>query len=345
MPLQSSGAQSQFLRRKRVFVDAVRDQRNRSSDSTPYDAVIDVADQPARVLSAELSDYSVPQELAAAFLPAEGAEHPGSLDLDIRMSLGGDTLEWTCKLSPRRYFQAASEDAFLSWIRKELIRQLSDLKATGWYVLGSSVPPALPEFAYYDPMGGIDHFFTVERDQLFPSGRRGAVVIKAFRQEYYGGGSYGPIETVELEFLFASGPSASNNFLHEILGFDKEDVGGAATVAGESVFWPVPKRYLNLYPYRYVDFTLDEIPELRPLERVYLTTLYDYRRHTQNIARPRLLRGPSPRRLDRLTLRARLAGGRRPNLYCGRGYNLVIDFVLLAPETDVPEWVQTYLRY
>ena len=320
MPLQDDKNRPDFLFRRRVFVDPIRNALTPGHEKSYYDVAVPISDQPDKIVSVEVSDFSVPQELAPGFMKADGV-YPETALLDIRLSdypNYTNTVDFTVTLPTIRWLEASSVDYFL-------------------YNLPIIIAGQLDDYAVF--FDSSNTTWSVTRDVKFNgSGRIGGWSISA---DYNSGGA----NSTDLRFLFASGPNAENNEIHKLLGFtEKVDVGGPATINGESVTHPIPNRMVNIYPHRFVDFTTKEFPELEPLARIFTTPLYDFRRSTEALSQPRLLTN-TPKRLDVLTIKARLGDGRRPNTITGRGYDLTLDILQQSVETCVPGWLQQHFAY
>lgn len=130
--------------------------------------------------------------------------------------------------------------------------------------------------------------------------------------------AYPPLATwpgygsTECEFLFDSGPNREESAA-QILGFDNQDYTFfPITLNGTPFRVVVSPRNAQINRFRYLDILLDEVPEFKPFHRIFIPTIRTQTTSLpENASRMRLLSQPI-RTLDRLTIRLRLAGGRKP---------------------------------
>lgn len=135
-----------------------------------------------------------------------------------------------------------------------------------------------------------------------------------------------------LRFLFGTGPGR-NTSAAKAMGFP-EDVDTAALLLQKS---PNP---VVLDPFKRVDVTIDEFPELQPLQVIYNTnsTYYGTTYNETNVTRTEFLTKP-PRRISHLTIRVRIDG--KPVLNDPRNHHSFTFTVLsLANEVSVPNWAK-----
>jgi hypothetical protein len=103
-----------------------------------------------------------------------------------------------------------------------------------------------------------------------------------------------------ISFLFASGPNSTRS-AYKQMGFDKIDT----PIAMSTTTSPI-----NLTPFSYCDVTVQEIPELVPLKRIYFDRQNSLVvRNDPNMTRTRLLSSQPNRVLKTLTVRLSLEGG------------------------------------
>jgi hypothetical protein len=114
----------------------------------------------------------------------------------------------------------------------------------------------------------------------------------------------------EVRFLFASGTNVGNDAAN-VLGF----VSGADTTPDPVTGAAVADAHINPHPFGYLDITVREVPELKPLARVYThdATLTGSFLPTEFPSAPRLLNRPV-RTLDRVSVEVRLPTGDVPSL-------------------------------
>lgn len=137
-----------------------------------------------------------------------------------------------------------------------------------------------------------------------------------------------------VRFLFATGTNEANSAYAQ-MGFTKTD--------GTTALSQVSTNSANLSTYRYVDVFIEEVPEFRPVERLYLTpSSSDSVLNNLNINRTRLLTDPV-HRLRTLRVRLALENGASPPSTSSEEHGFTLTVTSLSNETSVPDWVnQTF---
>lgn len=135
-------------------------------------------------------------------------------------------------------------------------------------------------------------------------------------------------------FLFATGANESNSAYSQ-MGFTKVD--------GSTALSQVSPNSARLDTYRYVDVFIEEVPEFKPVERLYLTpSSSDSVLNNLNINRTRLLTDPV-HRLRTLRVRLELENGASPPSTSAEEHGFTLTVTSLSNETSVPAWVnQTF---
>jgi hypothetical protein len=147
-----------------------------------------------------------------------------------------------------------------------------------------------------------------------------------------------PFGFADVSLLFASGPNEASS-MHRFLGFDKVDTIPDPIYGGILGTFPV-----NLNPLRYVDVTVREIPEFKPLARVYLNH-HDYTRPTNQLPKcVRYLKDPVDR-LDSITVSLRLEDGMRLATPIDPSHFLEFEILSLESTNNIPSWVHQEFSY
>lgn len=135
-------------------------------------------------------------------------------------------------------------------------------------------------------------------------------------------------------FLFDSGSNQANSAYSQ-MGFTKVD--GTTATTQES------PNSVNLDTHRYVDVFIEEVPEFKPVERLYLNpSSSDSVLNNLNINRTRLLTDPV-HRLRTLRIRLSLPNGASPPSTSSEEHGFTLTVTSLSNETSVPAWVnQTF---
>jgi hypothetical protein len=322
--------------RRRVYLDSA--ERDPARSRSRYRASFELPELLEQVVSAELVGFNfarcVVPSVSAAFQPEDGPRVRGNNMLDVRLTDAAEpptqVLEFSAEVPEGRYANA-----------EELRSVLPGLLEAAMDAEGHPV---------FNSAGGTS-FEAVGDAWDTGTGKAGAAWL--FLRALQGGDP----ALVRMSFLFGSGAHAADS-CWDLLGFEEgRDVGGATL--GGAVSDPVPVRPVALQRARWVDVSVEELPELRPLARVHLADNAEraaeaylvwnsasltpdrdgFRTHAHLQHSPRFLVPSPPRRLRRLTLRLDFEGGVLPLEEFDRDYDLVLEFVVVAPEQGVPCWV------
>ena len=332
MPLERIAA-PQFLFRRRVFLDPYINTINTSSPM--FDNTVEVPYHPGKVTSLEISDYAIPRDYTGPVLIEADRTGINSW-LDLRLQtypVVSATLDLSFQInSTRNYVGVDTTSPFQG-------QRFSTANATINAFLESLADSLDVEmdFANDPTFSTINGWnFVVTAGQVFPSGRYGAVHIELRNSNTPGTGT--------VQFLGATGANAGNQAWN-VFGFEEGvDTPATQTIDGTLYVALIQSRYLNLFPYRYVDVTFDELPELSPHSRFWTTSSSDYKYNEWAVERPRLLTDP-PRRLERLTARIRVQNDNLPNQVTFAAWNFTTEIIQVSPETEVPAWVEQFLSF
>lgn len=326
MPLKdfpaNQGEKNTYVHRERLYVSAHTAESNLFNTKTftvsDYQTIVDQA--PQNVTSLELTNYIMPRTYATPFPYASSTSH-GARYLDIRVE------------------DVANPAVFLDFSIEMPNKVLYNTELT----LEKFTQDLTDTYQYYRSTTGIavpDMSFRWMDDQEFPSGQYGALLIYAIDDPV-------PVSSsANVYFLFASGPNADNSPWRE-LGFPTQaDVGGYQMLpSGLEVRYPVPSTRLNFWRDRYVEINIDQIPELEPFARVFVTSKEDYSNNSEEPTDDvRLLSNP-PRFIDKLTVRLRMNQGRPINPRSIDVHSLTLDALCVVPNVTVPNWIQQNLEY
>ena len=122
-----------------------------------------------------------------------------------------------------------------------------------------------------------------------------------------------------------------------VLGFPDENTS-AFTVGATVYNYPVPSFAPTLIVDRYIDVFVGEFIEHSPVARVFITNDTDFKRNKWSVQAPRLLTDPI-RRLDKLSVRLTLPGGRKPLRYIKGGIDLIFELLIVSNEATLPPWL------
>lgn len=335
-----------FLRRERLHVDpALTNSYTDSEDVFTFDATPDFVAR--RLVSLELTDYCVSHDMTPAFWAESNdsfANRPSSSRwVDVRMSEVGNlsnTISFSVPLPTARNaspintsFCLRDENVYLSVTLINLFSEYMNLQASddGNTFFRTATYDQTYDYRTETNLSGPNGTvaFKTRVDGRFQSGNRGAFYLYAEDND--------TADSIAVEFLFSTGPNAARS-AWEALGYDEGvDVGGSAVFHGVTYYHPVPARALNLFPYRYVDVTIAQLPEFR--ERLYTTRSESYiGGRSSDRAKVRLYQN-APGNLDRLTFAVRLRGGLKPNAQSGTPPRLVLDALILAPQPRLPPYL------
>lgn len=305
MTIKDTSAES-YVRRRRLFVDPDERDQGRSPDQFTF--VVPLATPLENVVGIELVDYNVRRALAPTFVAREGLFR-GNNRVDVEMwdtATTAQRLEFTMEAPQASYTSVAA----LATALTSLFNAAMDAAGHPFHSTGSGVVWAV-----------------TENKSANARGMDGALDFQVQ--------AGGVPDSVAAVFRFGSGPSVLDSAA-EVLGFAAGADAGAGHTAG---LVPVPTHRPTLQPFRYVDVLLDDVPELTPVARLFVTDTGAYSRTSENMDGLRVLERPL-RKLDELRVRLRLSDGRRPSMLVGSGVDLVFDAYTLSPEVLVPDWVE-----
>lgn len=136
--------------------------------------------------------------------------------------------------------------------------------------------------------------------------------------------------------LFASGPNAADS-AYLPMGFNKADTALALSVQSPGL--------TQLQPFRFIDISLEEAAEFRPLKRIYITDQQSYGsvRNDLDITRTRLLSSRPIRTLQRLHVYITLENGAVPP-DTGVDHDFTLTTFSVSNEISLPKWLnQTFV--
>lgn len=332
MPLEKFDT-PQFLFRRRLFLDPYVDFITPGQPMS--DTTVEVPFNPGKVQSLEISDYAIPRNYTSAVLVDENRDTINSF-IDLRIQdypVVTNTLDFSIRVPVNRSYTGATIASVIPYTG--FLPGMATID-TFLDTMAENLTIAMDQEndAFFNT--GNNWAFVVTRGEVFPSGRYGNIHINLQQN--------GVADTGTVQSLGATGPNA-DNYAHEIFGLTEGvDTPATQIINGTTYTGLIPSSYINVFPYRYVDFTFDEIPELTPHSRIWNTSTIDYSMSRWCVEKPRLLTDP-PRRLDRLTVRVRLPNNLLPNILSFKSWNLTLEALLVSPETEIPGWVQQFINF
>lgn len=313
MPLQASNPyHGEYIRRVRLHVDP--DERDRTRSPSQFSFLYPLKDEYEKVVACELVDYNVRTRLQRTFVERTG-DYPGNNHVDIHMedvATGLQVLDFTLVIPPETL--TAPLDNLSTLLNNQMDAQGHAYHNTGNGVLWTVTTLATANAKGQD--GALD--FKVER-----------------------GATAG---TIQATFLFGSGPNTRDSAA-AVLGFEPGgDTAPFVDSTGTTWYYPVPQYVTTPIPFRYLNVNIREFSELAPLATIFLTNTTDYSLTREGMHRPRLLVKPA-RNIYELRIDLTLPDGRYPTPeQCG-AVDLVFDLLLLAPESNIPDWVEHEFQY
>lgn len=283
------------------------DERDMSRSESQFSFLYPLKDEYEKVVACELVDYSVRKRLQRTFVEATDGKTGNNL-VDIHMedvATGLQVLDFTLVIPPETF--TSPIDILTSYLNTQM-----DAQAHPYHNTGNGVVWSVTTLATTNA-NGIDGALNFNVELASTPG------------------------TIAVSFLFGSGANAANSAA-VVLGFEP-GVDTPLTTDG-----PVPSYVTTPTPFRYLNVTIREFDEHKPLATIFLTDTEDYSLTREGMHRPRLLTAPT-RDLYELRVDLTLPDGRYPTPeQCG-AVDLVFDLLLLAPESSVPAWVNHQFLY
>lgn len=333
MPLEKVPT-PQFLFRRRVFIDPYSDTID--PNAPMHDMTVRVPYHPGKVTSIEITDFLIPRDYTPPVLVQAGRKGINTW-VDLRVTtypVATATLDISFEVNATRdYFVQFLGGGILA---DERFRTANGTIPTFVDSLATALDIEMDRLgdATFSTSNGWN--FVVTEGQVFPSGRYGNIHIELRDTNV--------ANTATVQFLGATGANAGSQAF-KVFGFEEGfDTPATQTINGTLYTALIPERYINLFPYRYIDVSFDEIPELQPHTRFWNTSSLDYKRNEWAVEKPRLLTDP-PRRIERLTSRLRVQNGLLPNEITFKSWNFTFDIIQVSPETEVPPWVEQFLTF
>ena len=307
MPLQNEKSEKNYTKISRVYTNS----SEREEGGNLYSYRIKLANEVQFVTGIELTSYNLPNEISPSFV-AENGSFTGANMVDFYLwdDSSDYSEQFTVEFPEKKYVYSNSLDESNSYIDV-----LADL-------MGDAISTS-PVFGDAGP-------FNLTWNPYLDAANRTVLGLNTTGSVRWG-------------FTFASGPNSSNTAAY-VMGFEladyDSDYNDPDTVIYNSITSP---NATNLTPYRYVDISLEEARELRPLSRIYVTSdpFYGITRNEINVTRTRLLSSEPVRILRHLTITITLEGGRPPPANSGSlPHDLGFTIFSLANEETVPDWLK-----
>ena len=321
-----------YLNRRRIFIDT--DLRDPEMSINQYDSVYRLDDLYQKVQSIELVAFNVPRAIFPTFVERQthedGTDNTGNNLIDIRLRDVPLTQELVFTVTiPPSYFKTATE---LSTVLGPLIESTMDAQGDAFFNTGAGVAISL----------FVDTTTSPNEKIIYNSAIGGNSTI------------------ISMEFLFETGTNVADS-AWKVLGFIKnQDAGGYDVDTGGFITNdPLPSRAVLLQPYRYIDISIEEFPELSPIARIFVTdesitsdTAFLSGQPPANASSynrlkgPRLLSSNPLRHIDTFHLRIRFEGNVRPlPEFDHLGMDFTFDMLILSPEQAIPCWVEQRLAF
>lgn len=311
MPLQRVDRRH-FLRCQRLEIDP--DLRLLDRSSSPFDILVELSEFAEKIAGVELSSWDVSLDLVptifsdnllenAALSNTDALRQNNLLDVRFQDIPLTTTVDLTIEMQGTGYGSAeAMGESVVAYITDAM-----DTEDTSPFTTGD----------------GCVVSYTVTNGKLS-----------------FGAEIGGAANTVNLQFLFGSGPSSGSS-PYRAMGFATETNTPIITSPGP-IRGPVAGLVPYLSPLRSIDVTVDQMPELQPIKRLpvadngYFKLKFEKRRFL-------LLTNPL-RNTQELRVRLLYPTGVSPPETSNRGYDLSLDLLEVEPQERVPEWVKQVLQ-
>lgn len=291
----------------KVYVDSGEREENSGS---VYDYRFALRDEIQYVTGMELTSYSFPDEVTPSFRAAY-KNWRGTNKIDFYIDDGTNVGTFTATWPQKKYVFSANPDVFTSYV--------------------DVLPTLLVEAIGSDPIFGYAGTYDISWVTSVTDDQTTRIkIMKSFSAPAMNWG-----------FLFETG-SNHNDAAYEPMGFAKADY--SAISPNPIITSP---NAVNLEPYRYFDLVIDEVRELNPVARIYVTSnqFYGISQNEINVSRTRLLSAEPLRRLKFLTVRLVLEGGIvLASDSSTREHDIGLTVFSVANENSVPRWItQTFV--
>jgi len=311
MPLQHTFG-PHYLKRTRIFIDP--DERTTDSKDQ-FEFVLPLDNLYENVAAIELVNYNIRGSLQTTFVEQQ-ERFPGNNIVDISLTdvaTNLQVLDFSVVLSPAGYKNVEE-------MAKDLTLQFNtqmDAQGHAFFNSSNNVFWTITENTSVNAYN-VDHTldFKIEENLV--------------------------ADTIQATFLFASGTNRDNNASLP-LGFTNEDTA-VFTVAPTTYYTPQPQFRPELFTFRYVDISIREFPELKPVARVYLTDKEYYSKGNTTVAAVRLLTEPV-KEMEEMRVVITLPGGRKPPIEVCSGVDLTFDLIQVSNEVRIPSWTNQLLGY
>jgi hypothetical protein len=342
MMSDNGGRQTTFLQRQRAYVDS----NDANTNDNTGEKRISLSSGVKNVQAVELTDYSIPRDLTPPFYPPQttnGISYDGAHILDIELGDLSDP-EFSLVMSlevPTLSHAFTTRDVGNVSAGIDVYRELGfesylDGLQTLDLTLTKQIVNNLNSL-------GVTQYTNNDDFRLQFSIRQGSSLSKAvttliglpyitLAEDY---------RNHPFTLLFASGPNAAGNSIHEVLGF-KEKVDVSAVEIFNNSYYLMCNRRPKLNKFRYVNVEVSGLPGGvgQPLGRVFTTPDRDFaKQNVRTPSAPRLM----PRaleNLDTLTFRMSLSDGRLPNPRSTRAWCATFDILFLDEEIRLPSWMK-----
>lgn len=304
----SSNSLNSYIKPVKVYVDsgnAIASTSAISNGAFDYEVILD--SEYDKVVAVKLVGWNLPNNLAPSFIAPVGLTQAGNNKVDF-------SLEDIAAIIPTTVFSFDWPET--SYTYSNIVNPSAS------YI--DAIAQLLNDAISSDPDwgGGVAVFSsvsdTLERTRLQITGTNGT--------------------NTQLNLLWLTGTNAKNSAYDQMGFLNTANVSSAIVSGVQEITSPQPT---DLNPFRYVDISVKQFPELRPMERVYFTNvLYGGTTRNNFSSAVQFLTSDRPRKVNRLTVSLRLKNGVVP-LALNRDHDLTFLLYVLSPEIGkIPDWAE-----
>lgn len=316
MPLLDSNGNPAYIRPVKIHVDsadAIATQG--AARNGAFDYKVQLTEIYDKVVGIKLTAWDIPNSMAPSFIGAT-TQKPGNNIVDFTLT---DPLN--------RLGQGAGFSTVFSFTWPEQSYTYENV-VEPWTSYVDALPQLMNAAIVGDANWGGEVRFIGATDA------NEKTVIQAEAQT---AGSFTATDEANLTFLFGSGLNITNS-AYDQMGFAQNiDIASISVDGVQQIASPNPT---SLNPFRYVDISLKQFPELNPIERVYFTNvLYGGTTRNDFSNTVTFLTDERPRRVEQFDVSLRLRNGVVP-LSLNKDHALTFTLYLLSPENEVPSWAK-----
>ena len=320
MPLFKNEHQA-YIRRIRVYVDS--DQRLEGSKSE-FDFVFPLTNLIENVVGVEMVGYNIKTDLQQTFI-AQTSDQNGNNILDVSVNdilTLSHPLTYAVTIPPRNYTTVSDLASNLQTILRDAVTALGD------------------------PYWSLN--LTSRKWVVLPTNQTGNITALYFVM------GFGIHEIMNnAVFEYGTGENRLNSGGAQLGFFADEDTTVTVIQYGRTLIRPIPVQVPQLKPFRFLDVSIADAPELETVGRIMLVDDPIFDSKTRDIdSRPRILTQPI-KRMETIhvvctmgpTFHENQAETRPPLSRSRGGIDLIFDILVVAQEQDIPSWVRQEWTY